>query len=59
MNFTDSGVMALMFCLLTVPGCSSSGKTAENNTLYTEIMTSENLPIDKAYEIILSQSAGL
>ena len=43
-------VMALMFCLLTVPGCSSSGKTAENNTLYTEIMTSENLPIDKAYE---------
>lgn len=51
-------VMVLMFCLLTVPGCSSSGKTAEDNNLYTEIMTSENLPIDKAYEKLKNNSSA-
>ena len=50
-------VMALMFCLLTVPGCSSSGKTVEEDTIYTEIMTSENLPIDKAYEKLKNNSS--
>ena len=52
-----SAALGLLFCLLIMAGCSSSDKTVEEDPLYKEIMTSENLSVDEAYEQLKNSSS--
>ena len=52
-----SAALGLLFCLLIMAGCSSSDKTVEDDPLYKEIMTSENLSVDEAYEQLKNSSS--
>lgn len=50
-------VTVLILSPLFITGCGGSDKTAEEDSLYTEILNSDHMPVDEAYEQLKNSSS--